>query len=92
MSQILFIGGPADGHRIPDPGLEFWCVESMVAPWSHPLTPSTNFELPHVNRTRYRRDRLYCGDCVWEFYVDDQISPAQAISMLIQSYHPKPIP
>jgi hypothetical protein len=85
--SVLFIGGVADGRRIPDPGERYWKMQAdfPVMPFDYPTSAPTEIRR---EESVYRREliRAEGEDCV--IYVCDRLSVFEAIGKLIRGYSP----
>ncbi len=90
MSELLFIGGPADGRRIAiEPNRREVIMRSAAEHYVKPTrvaAQSVRMGPTHV----YRRERLRGGDLVLDVMVSQNLDAGDLISRLVAHYNPEP--
>lgn len=86
--SVLFIGGVADGRRIPDPEERYWKMQAdfPVIPFDYPA--SAPIEIRREEYV-YRRERIRAEREEYVIYVCDRMSAFQAIGKLVRGYSPQ---
>lgn len=78
-SEYLFIGGPADGKRVPLP--------QVVSCFHYPVIQgSDSSELNYINYALYRPERFRGGDEEFIVYAEEKLTLGQLVRALIERY------
>lgn len=85
--SVLFIGGLADGRRLPDPGHRYWKM-AEDAPLPRYYADPAPVEYTRAEAV-YRRETIQSGRDHVVFYVLDSLETVQAIRKLVRGYSPQ---